>query len=74
MAQNQSIAQNDRRAQVATIFRYTVLILLLLGLVLPFLGFIINSLAFRWFYPQLIPNEWSLDAWDSVLNDNLFEA
>lgn len=74
MTNTNAIKTKEQREKVATIFRYTALILLLLGLVLPFLAFIINSLAFRWFYPQLIPNEWSLDAWNSVLNDDLFDA
>ncbi|MEQ8675406.1 MAG: ABC transporter permease [Aggregatilineales bacterium] len=64
----------DSRARMATLFRYAALILLLVGLVLPFAAFIINSFAFRWFYPQLIPNEWSMDAWNSVLDDDLFNA
>jgi len=71
---NSTILMQDRRARVATLFRNAALILLLLGLILPFAAFIINSLAFRWFYPQLVPNEWSLEAWNSVLNDDLFEA
>jgi len=74
MANTNAIETKEQREKIATIFRYTALTLLLLGLVLPFLAFIINSLAFRWFYPQLIPNEWSLDAWNSVLNDDLFDA
>lgn len=64
----------DRRARMSTLFRYAALILLLVGLVLPFVGFVINSFAFRWFYPQLVPNEWSIDAWNSVLDDELFNA
>ncbi len=74
MTDTNAIKSKEQREKIASIFRYTALILLLLGLVLPFLAFIINSLAFRWFYPQLIPNEWSLDAWNSVLNDDLFDA
>jgi putative spermidine/putrescine transport system permease protein len=35
-------------------------------LVLPIFAFLINAFSFRWFYPQLIPNEWSLRAWESV--------
>lgn len=66
--------QNDTNRRYAQIFRYIALITLLGALVLPFSAFIINSFAYRWFYPQLIPNEWSLDAWQSVLNDDLFEA
>ena len=74
MANSSAIESKEQREKVASVFRYAALILLLFGLVLPFFAFVINSLAFRWFYPQLIPNEWSLDAWNSVLNDDLFEA
>lgn len=74
MANASTIESKEQRERVASILHYTALTLLLVGLVLPFFAFIINSIAFRWFYPQLIPNEWSLDAWNSVLNDDLFDA
>lgn len=64
----------ERRARIARILRLISLVVLLGMLVLPFAAFLINSFAFRWFYPQLIPAEWSLDAWNSVLNDDLIEA
>jgi len=32
-------------------------------LVLPLIAFFINAFSFRWFYPQLIPKELSLQAW-----------
>ena len=35
-------------------------------LVLPVIAFFINAFAFRWFYPQFIPNEWSLQAWERL--------
>ncbi len=46
--------------------RYTVLALLVLTLFLPFVAFGLNAFAFRWFYPQLIPTEWSLRAWEQL--------
>lgn len=49
------------------VLRYLALALLLTWLLLPFLVFIINAFSFRWFYPQLIPTEWSLRAWESVI-------
>jgi putative spermidine/putrescine transport system permease protein len=74
MTTTDAIKSKEQREKVASVLRYIALILLLFGLVLPFFAFIINSFAYRWFYPQLIPNEWSLDAWNRVLNDDLFEA
>ena len=35
-------------------------------LVLPVIAFLINAFAFRWFYPQLVPAEWSLQAWERL--------
>ena len=32
-------------------------------LILPIIAFFINAFSFRWFYPQLIPKEFSLQAW-----------
>ena len=32
-------------------------------LILPLIAFFVNAFAFRWFYPQLIPKELSLQAW-----------
>ena len=32
-------------------------------LILPLIAFFINAFSFRWFYPQLIPKELSLQAW-----------
>jgi hypothetical protein len=34
--------------------------------VAPVIAFMINAFAFRWFYPQFIPNEWSLQAWERL--------
>ena len=46
-------------------------ILLLIGALLaPLIAFLINAFAFRWFYPQLIPETFSLRAWRSVFGPN----
>ncbi len=29
----------------------------------PFIGFALNAFSFRWFFPQLLPATWSVDAW-----------
>lgn len=45
---------------------YAAVILVLLMLVLPMIAFVINAFAVRWFYPQFIPHEWSLQAWERL--------
>lgn len=45
---------------------YIIVFLIVLLLVLPLISFMFNAFAFRWFYPQFIPNEWSLQAWERL--------
>jgi len=45
---------------------FTVLVLLTLWLVLPLIPIAIWSLAKRWYFPDIVPREWSLQAWDYV--------
>lgn len=47
-------------------FFYIVVALICFLLVLPVITFLINAFAFRWFYPQFIPAEWSLQAWERL--------
>jgi putative spermidine/putrescine transport system permease protein len=37
-----------------------------LALLLPVVAFLFNAFAFRWFYPQLVPAELSLQAWERL--------
>ena len=67
-------AARARRIRLARWLRNTSLAILLIALVAPFFSFIINSFAYRWFYPQFIPEEWSLDSWNAVLNSDTFMA
>lgn len=53
-----------------SILRYTVIALVALILFLPFIAFAINAFAFRWFYPQFMPSEFSLRAWEPILRAN----
>lgn len=48
------------------VIRYSVLALLLLLLVLPFATFILKAFSRGWFYPQVIPQTWSLHAWERI--------
>jgi putative spermidine/putrescine transport system permease protein len=35
---------------------------------LPFIGFAFNAFSYRWFYPQLLPDEWSISAWEKLFS------
>jgi putative spermidine/putrescine transport system permease protein len=37
------------------------------ALVAPFAAFLLNAFAHRWFFPQLLPEVWTLDSWARVL-------
>jgi putative spermidine/putrescine transport system permease protein len=50
------------------ILQYLMLSLLIVVMVAPFAGLAVNAFASRWFFPQLVPEHWSLDAWRSVLS------
>ncbi len=47
-------------------FFYLAVAVICILLVLPVITFMINAFAFRWFYPQFIPAEWSLQAWERL--------
>jgi putative spermidine/putrescine transport system permease protein len=44
-----------------------VLVFFFLAVAAPFAAFALNAFSFRWFYPQLVPREWSLRAWARIL-------
>lgn len=44
--------------------------LLALVLFAPFVAFGVNAFAFRWFYPQLVPAEFSFQAWERIFSAN----
>jgi putative spermidine/putrescine transport system permease protein len=48
--------------------RYAALAVLELALVLPFVAFALNALSRQWFFPQLVPQTWSLDAWVRIFS------
>lgn len=57
---------NNRRTQTASALRFAVLLVLGLLLVLPFVAFALNAFSRQWFFPQLVPQEWSLLAWERL--------
>jgi len=50
----------------STALRYAALSLFGLALVLPFVAFVLNAISAEWFFPQLWPQTWSLDAWRRI--------
>ncbi|MBM4431947.1 MAG: ABC transporter permease [Chloroflexi bacterium] len=48
--------------------RYAFLAILGLALALPFVAFALNAFSRQWFYPQLLPKIWSLDAWRRIFS------
>lgn len=56
--------------------RTTIIILLIVCILLPFIPLIMWSFSFRWYFPDLWPSEWSLRAWSYLAtpNSRVFEA
>jgi putative spermidine/putrescine transport system permease protein len=52
----------------STIFRWSGITALLLFLVMPMVPLVIWSVSFRWFYPDIIPSEFSGRAWSAVFS------
>lgn len=50
------------------ILRYFLLAFTAVTVVAPFAGFAFNAFSFRWFYPQLVPEEWSMEAWRAIFS------
>lgn len=64
-------AQTGRaRKRLLRALHYGAVILLIFLLLTPLLAFLFNAFSFRWFYPQLFPNELSMRAWESTFAAN----
>jgi putative spermidine/putrescine transport system permease protein len=55
-----------RRALVLALLRFAVVATLFCVLAAPFVTFLINAFARQWFFPQIIPSTWSLEAWERI--------
>lgn len=49
-----------------TFWRWLAIITIVVAVLAPIIPQLIWSFAFRWFFPDLLPSEWSLDAWRYV--------
>jgi len=52
------------------IWRWIVITVIFIAVLAPIIPQIIWSFAFRWFFPNLLPNAWSLDPWRYVFSDS----
>lgn len=61
----------DRSVEdTATFVRRLTVWAVIVAVFLPLVALIIWSFAFRWLFPDLLPDSWSLEAWDYVASDN----
>ncbi|MEM9951413.1 MAG: ABC transporter permease [Chloroflexota bacterium] len=59
-----------KRSPLVRVLHYLAVTVLILALLSPLVGFFINAFAFRWFYPQLIPQEITFRAWENIADPN----
>ncbi len=57
------VEKRSRTLRVNAFIRYGLLLVLTGLLVAPFIAFLLNAFARQWFFPELIPQTWTLDAW-----------
>ena len=58
------------KQRLARTLHYCAVLLLTFLLLTPLIAFLFNAFSFRWFYPQLFPNELSMRAWESIFAPN----
>ena len=51
-------------------WRWLAIISIVVSVLAPIIPQIIWSFAFRWFFPDLLPSKWSLDAWQYVFTES----
>jgi putative spermidine/putrescine transport system permease protein len=62
------LAVRQRRLRTKSILRWITLILLSIWLVVPFVPMLLWSFSFRWTFPDLLPESWSLQGWEYVVS------
>lgn len=61
-----TLASMERQVTIRRFWLYTSICMMSLVMLLPVLVFFLNAFAFRWFYPQVLPQHWSLKAWERL--------
>lgn len=60
----------DEQRLVSTALQRLAIVSIIVAVVLPFVALFIWSFAFRWFFPDLLPETWGLGAWEYVRSPN----
>jgi len=60
----------DEQRLVSTAVQRLAVVSIIVAVVLPFVALFIWSFAFRWFFPDLLPETWGLGAWEYVRSPN----
>jgi len=58
------------RKKLARGLHYCAVLLLIFLLLTPLLAYLFNAFSYRWFYPQFVPDELSMRAWQSIVAAN----
>jgi len=53
---------------IKSILRYLLLGIMGLAFTAPMIAFLLNAFARQWFFPQLLPQTWTLEAWERLLS------
>lgn len=59
---------SNRKITPKSFLRWTALIILSIWLVLPFVPMLIWSFSFRWTFPDLLPESWTMRGWEYVIS------
>lgn len=70
MSELTALVTSEKEPRRKVIIRWTFIILLLLWLILPLIPLVIWSFAFRWPFPLLWPESWSLRAWQLAFSQS----
>lgn len=65
--ETQIVEPEDKPSRLKSIVRWSAIILVLAWLILPMIPLLIWSFAGRWQFPDLLPEFWSLRAWNIAL-------
>ncbi len=61
-----TLASIERGEKRRRIWLYTAIATMCVVMLFPVFVFFINAFAFRWFYPQVLPKNWSIKAWERL--------
>jgi putative spermidine/putrescine transport system permease protein len=56
--------------RLSGMLRNAALLIMTLALIIPLVAFLLNAFARQWFFPQIIPQTWTVEAWQRILAPN----